>query len=341
MAYWSQSHGVEHDVYGDGTLITDFEQKIAALLGKESAVFMPSGMMAQLSALRIWTERARLDRFGMHASSHLDLHEEEAHQALLHLQGVRVGEKHRPIVAADLARIAEPLACLLVELPMRELGGMLPSWEELEALKACARERGVPLHMDGARLWETAAGYGTSYAAIAAGFSSVYVSVYKGIGGIAGALLAGDAAFAANARLWRRRLGGTLIHQSPMIVAAAMQFDNRLAMMGRLLARAQEFAQGLNGIDGIRTLPRVPQANMLHVFFDAPPDAVLEARDQLAQSDHCWLLGRAAPADVPGWSCTEIYVGDGLLELDNDRVIALFARLIKMARRPIHDDSAD
>ena len=126
MTRWSQSHGVEHDVYGEGKLIADFEQKIAALLGKEAAVFMPSGMMAQLSALRIWTERARLGRFGMHASSHLDLHEEEAHQALLHLHGVRVGERHRPIVAADLAKIAEPLACLLVELPMRELGGMLP-----------------------------------------------------------------------------------------------------------------------------------------------------------------------------------------------------------------------
>ncbi len=341
MTRWSQSHGVEHDVYGEGKLIADFEQKIAALLGKEAAVFMPSGMMAQLSALRIWTERARLGRFGMHASSHLDLHEEEAHQALLHLHGVRVGERHRPIVAADLAKIAEPLACLLVELPMRELGGMLPSWIELEALKACARERGVPLHMDGARLWETAAHFGKSYAEIAADFSSVYVSVYKGIGGIAGALLAGDAPFAANARLWRRRLGGTLIHQSPMIVAAAMQFDKRLAMMGPLLARARELAEGLNGIDGIRTLPRVPQANMLHVFFDAPPHAVLEARDQIAQSDNCWLLGRAAPADVPGWSRTEIYVGDGLLELDNDRVMAFFTQLMKIARRQIHDDSTN
>jgi threonine aldolase len=76
MAAWCEAHGVEHDHYGNGALAADFERKIAALLGKPAAVFMPSGVMAQLVALRIHTEAARLPRFGLHATSHLALHEE-------------------------------------------------------------------------------------------------------------------------------------------------------------------------------------------------------------------------------------------------------------------------
>ena len=103
----------------------------------------------------------------------------------------------------------------------------------------------IPLHMDGARLWESRAFYGRPYAEIAEGFASVYVSAYKGLGGIAGAVLAGDEDFIAEARLWRRRMGGTLIHQSPMIVSAAMRLDARLAQMDACYARALGLAAGL------------------------------------------------------------------------------------------------
>jgi threonine aldolase len=333
MADWSQATGVEHDVYGEGPLISGFESKVAQLLGKEAAAFMPSGVMAQLAALRIWTERAGLQRFALHASSHLENHEEQAYQALLGLHGVRVGEMHRPLLARDLAKVAEPLGCFLVELPMRELGGLLPTWDELEELKSAARERGVALHMDGARLWESRAFYGRTFAEIAAGFDSVYVSVYKGIGAIAGALLAGSAEFVGNARLWRRRMGGTLIHLSPLIASAAMQFDQRLALMDACYARTIALAETLNRIPGVRTLPGVPQVNMLHVFFDAPMEALLEARDQMAQKTGCWLLGHAGRADVPGWSRTELYIGDCALRLSDEKLAPLFEELMSIAGR--------
>jgi len=217
LAAWCEANRVDHDMYGQGELVEDFERKIAALLGKAAAMFAPSGVMAQLAAVKIWAEAAGVDRFGMHPTSHLAHHEEQAYAALLHCHAVPVGQRLRPMLASDLETLRETLACVLVELPIREAGGQLPSWEELEALKAAARERGVPLHMDGARLWESAAYYERDYAAIAAGFDSVYVSVYKGIGGFAGALLAGDEAFIAKARVWRRRLGGTLHHLSPLV----------------------------------------------------------------------------------------------------------------------------
>ena len=238
-ADWCEENAVQHDNYGNGRVIDDLEQKIAGLLGKQRAVFMPTGVMAQLIAARIWTEQQGIDRIGLHASSHLISYEEQAFQALFQLHGVLVGHGQRVITAADLESIGEPLACLFIELPMRELGGMLPSWEELSALKQSAADAGVMLHMDGARLWESRAFYQRSYAEIAAGFDSVYVSMYKGIGGLAGAMLAGDESFIANAKLWRRRMGGTLPRMSPMIATAAMRIDARLAILEQCFERTK------------------------------------------------------------------------------------------------------
>jgi len=334
LADWCEAQGVAHDHYGTGDLVEGFERKIATLLGKPAAVFMPSGIMAQLTAVRIWTEAAGLPRFGMHPTSHLASHEEQAHAALLHCHGVPVGDRLRPLLASDLDACRQPLACLLVELPIREAGGQLPSWDELEALKAAARARGLPLHMDGARLWESTSFYGKSCTEIAEGFDSVYVSVYKGIGGFAGALLAGSDAVVAQARLWRRRMGGTLYHLSPMVASAAMRFDERLALMPALYRRAVELAAGLAPLPGLRVNPQVPQTNLLHLHFDAPVEAVAAARDELAAQHGCWLVDGMRPSEVPGWCVAELYVGDQLLRWDNAQVLPRFAQLCEAIRRP-------
>jgi threonine aldolase len=330
LADWCAANDVAHDIYGKGELVEGFERKIAALLGKPAATFMPSGVMAQLAAIRIWTEAARLPRFGLHPTSHLANHEEQAFAALMHLHAVPIGDRLRPMIAADLEAIAQPLACAIVELPIREAGGQLPTWDELEALKAAARARGVVLHMDGARLWESAAFYARSYAEIAAGFDSVYVSLYKGVGAFAGAMLAGDEAFVAHARLWRSRMGGTLYHMSPMVAAAAMRFDERIALMPALYQRALGFASELRRHPRLRVNPEVPQANLLHLHFDAPAGAVMRARDALAEEAACWLFDNVRPVDVPGRSVTEIYVGDRLLAVADARVGALFERLMTL-----------
>jgi threonine aldolase len=327
IADWCQAQGVEHDVYGDGELVGGFERKLAALLGQPAAVFMPSGIMAQLSALRIWAEASKLPRFGMHPTSHLALHEDEAHTALMQLHGVPVGHRLRPLLASDLQACRQPLACLLVELPIREAGGQLPTWDELEAVKAAARERSLPLHMDGARLWECGPHYAKPYAEIASGFSSVYVSVYKGIGAPAGAVLAGGDDFIAQARLWRHRMGGTLFHLSTLVAPAAMRFDERLALMPALAQRTRELAAGLAPSRALRVNPAPPPTNMFHLYFDAAAEAVLAARDEVASQTGCWLFERVRPAEVPGFSVCEITLGDRLTAADVPRAISAFARL--------------
>lgn len=326
MAAWCGQHGVEHDVYGAGSLIESFEDKIAALLGFEAAVFCVSGTMAQVTALRLACQDRGRELVALHPTSHIFVHERSNYQLLGHFKALQAGERHRPWRVSDLAAIPDRLGAVGLELPLREIGGQLPPWDELEALKAHVAARGAHLHMDGARLWEAAAGYGKPLHEVAAGFDSVYVSLYKGIGGLGGAMLAGTRDFVARAAEWFRRQGGNLIHRSPYVVAASMQFDERLAAMPDYLRRTQFLYQALAAHPIIQVNPARPQVNMLHLHLPVAPERALAIRRQLAEEHGIWMFNRIAGGVLPGTSSFELYVGDNLLHATDARVHDALAR---------------
>lgn len=165
LAAWTDAT-LAADRYGSGELITSFEAQVAALLGKEAALFLPSGTMAQQIALRLWAEERRSPWVGFHPTSHLELHEYDAYRLLHGLRGVLVGPRDGLMQRADLEAVPESLAVLLLELPQREIGGQLPGWEELVALVEEAQRRGMALHLDGARLWECQPFYGQQHASV-------------------------------------------------------------------------------------------------------------------------------------------------------------------------------
>ena len=318
MAAWCEQHDIAHDVYGSGDLIASFEAKVAATLGFEAAVFCISGTMAQVTALRLACDDRASRLVALHPTSHIFVHERANYQLLDHFQALAVGDRHRPWRAQDLALVPDRLGAVGLEIPMREIGGQLSTWDELEAIKRGCRERGVHLHMDGARLWEAAAGYGRSAAQIAAGFDSVYVSLYKGIGGLGGAMLAGSREFVDRCAEWFRRQGGNVIHRSPYVVAAAMEFDARLAAMPDYFKRTQFLYAALRAHPAIRVNPAAPQANMLHLHLPVDRDGALAIRDALAREHGIWLYNRAAHGALPETSMVELYVGDNLLAMPDD-----------------------
>ena len=317
------------DVYGRGPLIESFEAELAALLGKPAAVFLPSGTMAQPIALRLWSQRRGSPSVAMHPTSHLLLHEHGAYQHLHDLRALPVGPARELMTPADIERLADPCAALLVELPQRELGGLLPTWDDLQALLAAARARGMALHLDGARLWECGPHYGRSYAEIVAGFDSVYVSFYKGLRGIAGAILAGPADFVEAARIWKRRQGGDLIALYPYLLAARRGLREHLPRMPDYVAHAQAIAAALADIPGLRIRPSPPVTPMMHLFLAGDPD-VLAAR-ALAVSDRTgiWLFHRRQlqTTDVPGWWRLEIAIGAPGCALEPAEVAAAFTEI--------------
>ncbi|UUZ49069.1 beta-eliminating lyase-related protein [Massilia sp. B-10] len=156
MAAWCEANGVSHDVYGDGALIQAFEDKVARLLGMEAAVFCISGTMAQVTALRLGCEERDSRLAALHPTSHIIVHEKSNYQLFGHFNMVQAGDRHRPATAADFEAIPDRLGAVAIELPMREIGGQLPDWDALQAIKLHCRLRNAHLHMDGARLWEAA-----------------------------------------------------------------------------------------------------------------------------------------------------------------------------------------
>jgi len=278
------------DNYGQGGLINDFENEVALLLGHEAAVFLPSGTMAQVMALKIWADDKQCNNVAFHPTSHLQLHEQLSYQELYHLNGVLVGDEAKVISVTDLNALDVELSALLVELPMREIGGQLPTWEELEKQRQWATEHNVALHLDGARLWSCETYYQKSLAEIASLFDSVYVSFYKDLDGIAGAMLLGTAPFIEQARLWARRCGGNLVSQFPTILAAIDGLSKHLPLMPEYVAKAGIIAESFNQQDNFEVIPAKPRANLFHLVIDQPPEQLVPKIVQWSQQNNIALL---------------------------------------------------
>jgi threonine aldolase len=320
------------DVYGRGGVLEELEGELARLLGKPAALFLPSGTMAQQIALRLHADAAGCRRVAFHPTCHLELHEFRAYGELHALEARLVGRRDRLLELADLEAIREPLAALLLELPQREIGGLLPSWDQLSKQADWARRTGVALHLDGARLWECAPFYGKSYAELAAPFDSVYVSFYKALGGIAGALLAGSEAFVAAARVWQRRHGGNLVSMYPYALSARAGLA-RLGKMTEYHQRARRVAELLGSFEGVRLMPDPPHTNMFHVYFPVDGDRLLDASLQLAEREDVALVTRTRPCDVPGYAAVEISIGDASAAFEESELRELLQGLLERARR--------
>ncbi|PLT30791.1 threonine aldolase family protein [Peribacillus deserti] len=260
----------ESDMYGSGKSIEDFQEKMAKYLGKESAVFFPSGTMAQQIALRIWCDKKGIKKVAYHPLSHLEIHEEDGLKELHGIQPILLADKDRLISLEDVVSLNEDIACLLLELPQREIGGQLPDYKTLEAISAYCRDKGIKLQLDGARLFEILPYYKKTAAEICELFDSVYVSFYKGIGGVAGAILAGGKEFTEESKIWKRRHGGDLISLYPYFISSDYYFEKRIHKMEQYYQEAKEFAALFNGCEFTSTKPLEPVSNMFHVHIAQP-----------------------------------------------------------------------
>jgi threonine aldolase len=335
------SADVRADMYGQGEVIEAFEQEIAVLLGKEAAVFMPSGTMAQAIALRIWCDRRGLRSVAFHPTCHLERDEEKGYQMLHGLHGVLAGSPHLLMTLGDVQKIRERLGALLLELPQRRIGGQLPPWEDLLAIVEWARGKAIALHLDGARLWECKPFYRRDYAEIAGLFDSVYVSFYKSLGGIAGAILAGPADFIAEARVWQRRQGGNLVSLYPYVLSARAAVAERLGKMDAYCDKAIEIARGLGRLPEIEIVPNPPHTNMMHVCIRGDRLQIEAAALELARTKGLWLFGRLSPTHVPSVSFAEVVVADAALEWTADEVEATFRELLAQAAPPMASTTRD
>jgi threonine aldolase len=174
--------------------------------------------------------------------------------------------------------------------------------------------------MDGARLWEVVAAYGRSEKEIAEGFNSVYVSLYKGMHGMGGAMLLGKTNFIAEARRWTSRYGGSVYHRTPYVVSAAMQFDSRITAMPDCYRRTVWLYEVLKDYPLIVPNPSVAQANMLHLHMPVSRERAIHIRNRIAAQHGVWLFGGVRHAALPNHCSIELYVGDNLVNMPDQRL---------------------
>ena len=328
---WVKRQGVSRDYYGNGEFIQAFEKRVAGMLGFEDGCYMPTGTMGQLAVLRMYADASGNRRVGVNPSSHHVLHESDAHAALHGLREVILSPWTRPVLAGDVRDAKEPLGTVSVELPVRWLGGQLQTWEQLEELKRTCREKGTKLHMDGARLWECQPYYGRSLADICRGFDSVYVSFYKMVGALGGAMVVGGKDFISAARTWRHRHGGNVFQMYPYVASAAMRLDDVLARIPEYVKRTKAVTELLAADSRITVLPRPVQTNMFRVFLRADPAALYRQVARIAREDKIWVANGFSQTRVPGVVETELQLGEGVSGIRDAEAARAFLRLLEAA----------
>ncbi len=316
------------DRYGDGPIVAEFERSVADLLGKEAALLFPSGTMAQTIALRIHCDARGTSSVAFHPTCHLELVEQAGYAHLHDLKATPVGHRDALITLSDVEALGPPLGAVLLELPQREIGGQLPGWADLGAQVAAIRQRGAAVHLDGARIWQTAPFYGRSFGEICAPFDTVYVSLYKDLAGLAGAVLAGPADVIDQARVWRRRHGGTLPRLFPLVAAARPGFAELLPQMDAFCTHARAVAAAMAEVDGVDVVPDPPHTPMFHLHLRGDRDAIFDRALAVAREQRVWILPALAPTAVPGVSRAEITIGEPALAISPADAAELLAQIV-------------
>jgi threonine aldolase len=284
--------------------------------------------MAQQIALRIHADRRKLRAVAFHPTSHLEIHEDKAYQHLHDLIGVKVGHPSSLFTLEDLRAVREPLAAVLWELPQREIGGVLPEWNDLRKQVEYVRGRGAGVHLDGARLWESTTFYGKTPAKIAALFDTVYVSFYKGLGGLAGCCLAGEEDVIDEARLWRKRHGGTLYGLWPNAASALGNLRKRLPLMPKYVEHARAIAKALASVPNVEIVPNPPHTNMMRLYLRADEKAMKAAAIRIARERKVFTWGGSMPGPTPSTRVVEFSVGDATLKVRPAEIAEIIGELV-------------
>ncbi len=331
-AAWAEAAQLGWDRYGAGGAVERLEAELVELFGTDAAAFFPSGTMAQQCALRVWCDRSGTTRIALPDLSHLLVHEQDGPRLLHGFRFEHLTTGWRTPTAADLAAVPGTLAAVLVELPLRDAGCLLPPWEELVALSDAARARGAALHLDGARIWEAQASYDRPLAEIAGVADTTYVSFYKGIGGLAGAALLGPQDVVEEARRWRQRMGGTLFHLTAEATTALAGLARR-PRFAEQLDWARALAAELPG-HGVTPHPQVPHIQTFRVYAPGEADEVNRRLVAVMEREDLALGGRWEAADEPGRVTTELTCSGASLAHDPARVAALLGEAVVETRSP-------
>lgn len=317
------------DFYGEGKLIKELEERLADLLGKQKALFCHKGMAGQLSAIKHWAELKQNKRIAFQPRCHMHVDEQSACAKLLNLDINLVGSDQYPITIEDLTQNNQlqqhPVSVLSIEIPHRRAGFLLPQWQTLESIKAWCENSGTMLHFDGARLFEAAPHWKKSPAEVANLSDSVYVSLYKMFGALAGGVVAADEETIESIKPWKSRMAGDVHTLFPYAISAMMGLDEYLPRITEFRERAIHISKLITCVLGEACVPHPVQSNSFVVTLPRSANEANKTALAIAKNEHKWLFDSIT--STANAQCTvEIQIGDASNFWGDDEICACFEK---------------
>jgi threonine aldolase len=270
---------------GDDPTTNELNARVADLLGKEAAVFMPSGTMCNVTATLVHCRPG--DEILAHETAHIIAREGGAHAALGGFQIVPLrgadGQFSPDALRAALhprTRYQAPQTLASVEQTANIGGGTIWKKAALDEVAKIAKSAGMATHMDGARLMNATVATGISARDMTAGWDSAWIDFSKGLGAPIGGVIAGTRAFIDEVWRWKQRLGGSMRQSGICAAACLYALDHNVDRLADDHANARALARGLSQISGIEV--QAPETNL--VFFK--PDGAGVSGDKMVAELH-------------------------------------------------------
>jgi len=322
---------VDDDVLGHDPTVLALERRAAEMLGKEGALFVPSGTMANQVALHAQTGRG--DEVFLHAQAHVVFYEQGGAAVLSGLQlrtfdsadGTLDPEVMEEYVHRDDDIHFAPTRIVCLEDTHNHCGGLVYPLQKIREVRAFCDRHGLLLHLDGARIWNAAAACGGTLAEIAAPFDTVSVCLSKGLGAPVGSLVLGDAAFVQRALRARKVFGGGMRQAGVIAAAGLFALEHHVERVVDDHRRARVLAERLARAPGLSVDLAKVQTNMVYV---GTKETGLPARELVGLLDEAGVL----TLDESLWQVrlvTHIDVDDADVEEAGEVIAAVVERAAK------------
>ena len=317
------SANFKSDYYSNGGQVAELEQKFAKLLGKEAAMFVPTGTLANHLAIRKLAGSDR--RVLVQAESHLYNDSGDGAETLSGLNLIPLALGKANVELAEIkswversagGRVPTKVGVISIESPVRRKNHEHVDFGELERISQYAREKGIRLHLDGARLFNLPLHTGKSIQQYAALFDTAYVSLWKHFNGASGAILAGDASFIEGLYHTRRMFGGSLPYAWPQIAPVTQYVDSYEAEYAKSWKATDRLIELLSA-DRRFKIEKVPNGTsrfLLTVSANAPE----------VFADNIAKQNVMLPHPPPGVSTFQMQVNPTILRMAPEKLARIF-----------------
>lgn len=263
---------VGDDVFGDDPTVNRLESRIAEMLGKKAALFFPSGTMSNQTAIAVLTRPG--DEIICEVDAHCYVYEGGMPARFSGVSFCPIEGYHGALTAPMIRKRLRPTdihqpktALICLENTHNRAGGRIYPIETMKQVRELAQEHGIPIHLDGARLFNAAVARGLPVTAWTSLVDTVNVCMSKGLGAPIGSLLAGDADVIREARWIRKRLGGGMRQVGLVAAAALYALDHNLLRLAEDHANARRLASGLAALPGLEVKPAETDTNIVLIHL--------------------------------------------------------------------------